>query len=137
MITECGLLMIMPGIGAVVALTFRSAIDDFAWFPLPKKVGPWVGLTPSYNQSGEHDVIGGIIQASDANPRRALCQAATVMICRGRSASLRSRAAQIAKRRGAKRAMLALARRIGIILHRMWKNGTEFCAAGPLIATSL
>ncbi|MDX3930210.1 MAG: transposase [Shinella sp.] len=91
----------MPGIGAVVALTFRSAADDPARFSSSKKVGPWVGLTPSRNQSGERDVIGGITRAGDANLRRALCQAATVMIHRGRSTWLRSWAAQVAKRRGA------------------------------------
>ena len=133
----CRLLMTMPGIGAVVALTFRSAVDDPARFSSSKKVGPWVGLTPSRNQSGERDVIGGITRAGDANLRRALCQAATVMIHRGRSTWLRSWAAQVAKRRGAKRAMVALARRIGTILHRMWKDGTEFCAVAPLIAKSV
>lgn len=132
----CRLLMTMPGIGAVVALTFRSAVDDPARFSSSKKVGPWVGLTPSRNQSGERDVIGGITRAGDANLRRALCQAATVMIHRGRSTWLRSWAAQVAKRRGAKRAMVALARRIGTILHRMWKDGTEFSTPVPLIAKS-
>nr|WP_306423842.1 hypothetical protein [Brucella intermedia] len=67
--------------------------------------------------------------------RRALCQAATVMIHRGRSTWLRSWAAQVAKRRGAKRAMVALARRIGTILHRMWTDGTEF-SSDQLLAKS-
>lgn len=56
----CHRLMSMPGIGAVVALTFRSAVDDPARFTSSKKVGPWVGLTPSRNQSGERDVSGSI-----------------------------------------------------------------------------
>ncbi|MFA6968838.1 transposase [Bosea sp. (in: a-proteobacteria)] len=118
--------MTMPGIGAVVGLTFRSAVDDPTRFSSSKKVGPWVGLTPSRNQSGERDVSGGITRAGDANLRRALCQAATVMMNRGRSSWLRSWAAQVAKRRGTKRAMVALARRIGSILHRMWSDGTVF-----------
>lgn len=67
--------MTMPGIGAVVALTYRSAIDDPARFTSSKKVGPWVGLTPSRNQSGERDISGGITKAGDVNLRRALCQA--------------------------------------------------------------
>ena len=122
----CRLLMTMPGIGAVVGLTFRSAVDDPTRFSSSKKVGPWVGLTPSRNQSGERDVSGGITRAGDANLRRALCQAATVMMNRGRSSWLRSWAAHVAKRRGTKRAMVALARRIGSILHRMWSDGTVF-----------
>lgn len=77
--------MTMPGIGAVVALTFRAAVDDPTRFRSSKRIGPWVGLTPSRNQSGERDVSGGITKAGDVNLRRALCQAATVMMNRGRS----------------------------------------------------
>lgn len=68
----CRLLMTMPGIGAVVALTFRSAVDDPARFSSSKKVGPWVGLTPSSNQSGERDVIGGITRAGGRQSTKSL-----------------------------------------------------------------
>jgi transposase len=118
--------MSMPGVGAVVALTYRSAVDDPRRFKSSKKVGPWVGLTPSRNQSGERDVSGGITKAGDVNLRRALCQAATVMMHRGRSTWLRTWAAQVSRRRGKKRAMVALARRIGVIIHRMWVDDSEF-----------
>ena len=122
----CRRLMSMPGVGAVVALSYRSAVDDPSRFTSSKKVGPWVGMTPSRNQSGERDVSGGITKAGDVNLRRALCQAATVTMHRGRSTWLRTWAAQVARRRGAKRAMVALARRIGVILHRMWVDDTDF-----------
>jgi transposase len=122
----CRRLMSMPGVGAVVALTYKSAVDDPTRFTASKNVGPWVGLTPSRNQSGERDVSGGITKAGDINLRRALCQAATVMLHRGRSTWLRTWAAQVARRRGGKRAMVALARRIGVILHRMWVDDTDF-----------
>lgn len=125
----CRRLMSMPGIGAVVALTFRSAIDDPARFTSSRKVGPWVGLTPSRNQSGERDVSGGITKTGDVTLRRALCQAATVMMHRGRSTWLRTWAAKLARRRGTKRAMVALARRIGVILHRMWVDDADFRSA--------
>jgi transposase len=114
------------GVGAVVALTYRSAVDDPARFTSSKNVGPWVDLTPSRNQSGERDVSGGITKAGDVNLRRALCQAATVMMNRGRTTWLRTWGAQVAKRRCGKRAMVALARRISVILHRMWVDGTTF-----------
>lgn len=127
----CRRMMSMPGVGAVVALTYRSAIDDPGRFTSSKKVGPWVGLTPSRNQSGERDVSGGITKAGDVNLRRALCQAATVMMHRGRSTWLRTWAAQVARRRGTKRAMVALARRIGVILHRMWIDDMDFHADAP------
>ena len=105
----CRRMMSMPGVGAVVALTYRSAVDDPRRFTSSTKVGPWVGLTPSRNQSGERDVSGGITKAGDVSLRRALCQAATVMMHRGRSTWLRTWAAQVARRRGTKRAMVALA----------------------------
>jgi len=128
----CRRLMTMPGIGAVVALTFRAAVDDPARFRSSKRVGPWVGLTPSRNQSGERDVSGGITKAGDVNLRRALCQAATVMMNRGQSTWLRTWGAQLAQRRGRKIAMVALARRIAVILHRIWVDGTTFqSAAAP------
>lgn len=122
----CRRMMSMPGVGAVVALTCRSAVDDPGRFTSSEKVGPCVGLTPSRNQSGERDVSGGITKAGDVNLRRALCQAATVMMHRGRSTWPRTWAAQLARRRGTKCAMVALARRIGVILHRMWVDDTDF-----------
>jgi len=74
----------MPGVGAVIALTFKSAVDDPARFSSSRKMGPWAGLTPSRQQSGERDIVGRITKAGDVGLRRALCQAATVMLHRGR-----------------------------------------------------
>jgi len=139
----CRRLMSMPGLGAVVALTCRSAVDDPARFTSSTKVGPWAGMTPSRNRSGERDVCGSITKAGDVSLRRALCQAATVLkhdegqktarwtvfpAIGGRPTWLRTWAAQVARRRGAKRAMVALARRISGILHR---KGVMIPASGP------
>lgn len=125
--------MSMPGIGAVVSLTYRSAVDDNARFTSSKNVGPWVGLTPSRNQSGERDISGGITKAGDVSLRRALGHAATVMMNRGRATWLRTWTAKLARRRGAKRAMVALARRIALILHRMWQDDTDFRFETPVL----
>ena len=122
----CRLLMTMPGVGPVVALTFASAIDDPGRFRRSKDVGPWVGLTPGRNQSGERDVVGQITKAGDAGLRMALYQAATVMLHRGAPNWLKTSALRLAVLRGRKRATVALARRIGVVLHRMWRDGTEF-----------
>jgi transposase len=122
----CRRLMSMTGIGAVVALTFRSAVDDLARFTSSRKVGPWIGLTPSRDPSGERNFSGSITKAGDVNLRRAMCQAATVMMHLGRSTWPRTWAAQVARRRGGKRAMIALVRRIGVILHRMWGDHSDF-----------
>ena len=122
----CRLLMTMPGVGAVIALTFTSAIDDPERFRRSKDVGPWVGLTPRRDQSGERDIVGRITKAGDAGLRAALYQAATVMLNHTGPNWLKAWAQRLTKLRGKKRATVALARRIGVVLHRMWRDGTEF-----------
>jgi transposase len=122
----CRHLMTMPGVGALVALTYKAAIDDPERFRSSRDVGPWVGLTPRREQSGERDIIGEISRAGDAGLRTALYQAATVMLHSGRPNWLSGWAWNVAKRRGKKRATVALARRIGVVLHRMWQDSTEF-----------
>ena len=122
----CRLLMTMPGVGEVIALTFTSAIDAPERFRRSKDVGPWVGLTPGRDQSGERDVVGRITKAGDSGLRSALYQAATVMLNRARPNWLKAWAQRLTKMRGKKRATVALARRIGVVLHRMWRDGTEF-----------
>lgn len=122
----CRLMMTMPGVGAVVALTVRAALDDPARFRASRDIGPWVGLTPRREQSGERDVVGRITKAGDATLRTALFNAATVMMHRARPCWLKAWGMQVAKRRGQKRATVAVARRIGVILHRMWMDGTDF-----------
>lgn len=122
----CRLMMTMPGVGAIVALTVKSAIDHPERFRRSKDVGPWVGLTPKREQSGERDIVGQITRAGDAALRTALYQAATVMLHRGRPNWLTAWALRVAERRGKKCATVALARRIGVILHRMWGDESEF-----------
>lgn len=123
---ECRILMTMTGVGPIVALTFKSAVDDPERFRRSKDVGPWVGLTPRLNQSGERDVVGAITKAGDTGLRTTLYQAATVMPSRGAPNRLKAWALRLAVLPGKKRATVALARRIGMVLHRMWRNGTEF-----------
>jgi len=122
----CHLFMTMPGVGPIVALTVKAAIDDPNRFQSSKDVGPWVGLTPRREQSGERDIVGSISRAGDAGLRTGLYQAAMVMLNKGRPSWLTAWALNVAKRRGKRRATVALARRIGVILHRMWQDGTEF-----------
>ncbi len=127
----CRLMMTMPGVGPVVALTVKSAIDDPGRFRSSKDVGPWAGLTPGRYQSGEVDVVGAITRAGDVGLRTALYQAATVMMHRGKPSWLKAWGLQVARRRGTKRAVVAMARRIGVTLHRMWVDGTEFRLTRP------
>ena len=83
-------------------------------------------LAPSRRQSGEMDVVGSITRAGDAGLRCALYQAATVMMHHARPCWLKAWGLQLARRRGMKRAVVARARRIGVILHRMWMDGADF-----------
>ncbi len=123
----CRQLMSVPGVGAVVAITFRSGVDDPSRFRRSRDVGPHFGLTPRKYQSGEIDVTGSISKVGDRMVRTALYEAASVMLTRTvRMSSLKSWAMGVAKRRGAKKARVALARKLAVVLHRMWVDGTSF-----------
>ena len=122
--------MTIPGVGAVVAMTFRAAIDDPKRFRSSKSVGACFGLTPRRYQSGETDRVTSITKAGDASVRAVLYEAAHVMLVRTtRWTPLKAWAMRVAARRGAKRAKIALARKLAIIMHRMWIDGTEFRTA--------
>jgi transposase len=123
----CQRLMTTPGVGALVAITFRSAIDDPGRFARSKAVGAHFGLTPKRYQSGETDVTGGISRVGDAMVRTALYEAAHIMLTRAvRFSALKRWALEVAKRRGMKRAKVALARKLASVLHRLWLDGTTF-----------
>ena len=121
--------MSAPGVGAIVALTYVSAIDDPSRFSSSKRVGPHFGLTPRKYQSGETDVTGRITKIGDAGVRTALYEAANVILTRPvKGAGLKSWAMKLARRAGMKKAKVALARKLAVILHRMWVDGTAFDA---------
>jgi transposase len=123
----CRRLMSVPGVGPLVAVTFTSAIDDPARFRRSRAVGAHFGLTPKRYQSGETDVTGGISKAGDAMARTALYEAANVMLTRaGRFSTLKRCGLEVAKRRGMRRAKVALARKLSTVLHRLWVDGGEF-----------
>jgi transposase len=123
----CRRLMSVPGVGALVAVTFTTAIDDPGRFTRSKAVGAHFGLTPKKYQSGETDVTGGISKVGDAMVRTVLYEAANVLLSRTtRFSALKRWALDVAKRRGMKKAKVALARKLASVLHRMWTDGTEF-----------
>jgi transposase len=123
----CRQLMSVPGVGAIVAITFKSGVDDPSRFRRSRDVGPHFGLTPKKYQSGELDVTGSITKVGDRMVRTALYEAASVMLTRTvRFSGLKAWAMAVAKRRGTKKAKVALARKLGVILHRMWVDGTSF-----------
>jgi transposase len=125
------LLMSTPAVGPIVALTYASAIDDPGRFKSSKRVGPHFGLTPRKYQSGQTDVTGRISKIGDATVRTALYEAAHIMLIKPIKgcSQLKSWAMRIARRSGMKKAKVALARKLAVILHRMLVNGTPFNAA--------
>jgi transposase len=123
----CRRLMTVPGVGPVVALTYRATVDVPARFKNSKAVGAVFGLTPSRYQSGEIDRAGGISKCGDEMMRVMLYEAAQILLVRSAKWSwLKAWAMQIARRRGMKKAIVALARRLAVIMHRIWVDGTEF-----------
>lgn len=123
----CRRLMSVPGVGALIAITFTSAVDSPERFARSKALGAHFGLTPRKYQSGETDVTGAVSRVGDAMVRTALYEGAHILLTRAvRFSALKRWAMAVAKRRGMKRAKVALARKLAVILHRMWVDGTTF-----------
>ena len=123
----CRRLMTTPGVGPVVALTYRATIDVPARFRNSRAVGAVMGLTPCKYQSGQSDRTGAISKCGDEMLRVMLYEAAQILLMRSTKWSwLKAWAMQIARRRGMKKAIGALARRLAVIMHRIWVDGTEF-----------
>jgi len=125
--TVCRRFMTVPGVAAVVAVTYKTAVDDPTRFGKSKELGPYFGLTPSKYQSGEVDRTGRISKVGDAMVRTALYEAANVILNRvTRFSTLKAWALRVVQLRGVKRAKVALARKLAVVLHRMWVDGTDF-----------
>jgi transposase len=123
----CARLMTVPGVGPMTALAFVSAIDDPARFTRSSSVGAYLGLTPRRYQSGETEWSGRISKHGDALARHMLYEAANSLLSRVRRWSApKAWAARLVKRLGGKKARVALARKLAVILHRIWLDGSEF-----------
>jgi transposase len=123
----CRRLMGVPGVGPLTALAFRATIDQPGRFRRSRDVGAHLGLTPKRYQSGATDVQGGISRCGDELARTALYEAAHSLLIRSqRWSTLRAWGMRVAKHRGMARARVALARKLAVILHRIWVDGTDF-----------
>jgi transposase len=121
------LLMSTPGVGAIVALTYASAIDDPGRFKSSKQAGAHFGMTPKKYQSGETDITGRISKIGDKGVRTALYEAAHIILTKPvKGSALKSWAARLAKRVGMNKAKVALARKLAVIMHRMLVDRTPF-----------
>ncbi|MFA3918854.1 IS110 family transposase [Ruegeria hyattellae] len=124
----CRRLITIAGVGPVTSLAFVSTIEVPGRFRHSRTVGPALGLTPVLNQSGESRRIRRISLCGDAMMRTLLYEAAQVMLTRTQKWSwLKAWAMNVAKRRGMRKAIVALARRLAVIMHRRWCNGSDFC----------
>lgn len=123
----CQLLMSIPGVGPVTATSFTSAIENPENFKTSRAVGAWVGLTTRRHQSGEVDYDGHISRRGDNHLRGLLYEAATVILTRTRADSaLRTWGLKLREKLGFKRAAIAVARKLAVIMHTMLKTGELF-----------
>ena len=123
----CQRLMTVPGVGPVTALTYKAAVDDPTRFRCSRTVAAHFGLTPRRYQSGEVDNPGRISRAGDPDVRSALYVAAHALVTRSTEwSSLKVWGLRLAKTKGHRRAVTAVARKLAVILHKMWIDGTDF-----------
>jgi transposase len=131
----CQLLMSIPGVGAITATSFATAIEDPANFKKSRSVGAWLGLTTRRYQSGEVDYDGHISRRGDAHLRGLLYEAATVILTRTYAESdLRRWGLKLREKIGFKRAAVAVARKLAVIMHAMLKSGEIFDRSASLAA---
>ena len=120
-------LMTVPGVGPITALVFKASIEDPERFSRGEDAGAFAGLAPRRNQSGERDHKGRISKAGDPMLRKTLYEAANVMLGRlKRPCALRDWGLKLAETKGVKRARVAVARKLAILLHRLWLSETDF-----------
>ena len=120
-------LMTIPGVGVVIALAYTAVIDDPARFRRSVSVGAYLGLTPRRYQSGEVDTTGHISKCGDSLLRGYLYEAAAVLLHRdARVSILKSWGLALAKRIGMRRAKVAVARKLAVIMHRIWSDHSEY-----------
>jgi transposase len=125
--TVCRRLMTIPGVGPIVSLAYVSTVDIPSRFRHSRSVGAVLGLTPVINQSGEVSRVGHVSLRGDAMMRTLLYEAAQSMMTRVvKWCWLKAWAMNIAKRHGSKKAKVALARRLAVVMHRMWVDGSVF-----------
>ena len=127
-------LQTVPGVGTVVALTFRAFVDDIARFRTAGQVSAAIGLVPREDSSAERRHRGHITKAGPNELRSLLVQGAWACWRSRRSAHLRLWVEAVAARRGRRIAVVALARRLSRILFAMWRDGTVFASAAVAAA---
>ncbi|MDL2403299.1 IS110 family transposase [Rhizobium mayense] len=131
---QCQLLMSIPGVGAITATAYLTAVEDPANFKRSRSVGAWLGLTTRRYQSGEVDYDGHISRRGDTHVRSLLYEAAVVILTRSRADSdLRRWGIKLREKIGFKRSAVAVARKLAVIMHAMLRSGELFNRATATI----
>ena len=124
---EALLLQTIPGVGPIVSLAYAATMDDPGRFTHSRAVGAYLGLTPRRYQSGEMDYNGRISKYGDGMMRSLLYAAANSLLSGvSKAHPLKDWARRIRKRSGYKKACVALARKLAVIMHRMLITGEAF-----------
>jgi transposase len=124
---EAKLLMTIPGVGVITALSFKTVIRNPGRFGNSRDVGAYLGMTPREYSSGESQRKGRISKCGHGQMRSLLVEAATVMLTRTKSWSKpKAWALKIAKKKGMKKAAVALGRKLSVIMHRMLITKEKF-----------
>ncbi len=127
---ETGILASVPGVGALTALAYVLTVDDPKRFKRSREVGPYLGLVPRQDQSGEQDRQLRITKAGDCYLRRLLVGSAQYLLgAFGPDCQLRRFGLRLADRGGKaakKRAVIAVARKLAVLLHKLWVSGELF-----------
>ena len=119
--------MTVPGIGPITALCFKATIDDPTRFKRSRSVGAYIGLTTRRHASGEVDWSGRISKCGDAMLRSYLFEAVGVLLTRvPKWSAIKAWGMRLAKRNGLRKAKVAVARKLAVVLHRMWIDNAEF-----------
>jgi len=128
----CSRFLAVPGVGPLCAVSFYTAVEDADRFSRAADVGPYLGLTPKVMQSGGSLRHGRISKLGNQLTRTHLFNAASVIFMgRVKDQPLKRWGQGIAERAGGRKARVALARRLAVIMLAMWKSGTDYQADLP------
>ena len=132
-IPACRRLMTVPGVGSLTAVAYATTVDQPARFRRSKDLGPYLGLTPRKYQSGEVDRPGSISKCGDPTTRSLLFEAAGVLLFRNtKTSALKEWGLKLARRGGTRKARVAVARKLAILMHRLWINDCVFEACSTV-----
>ena len=124
---EAQRLMTIPGVGMVVAMTYKADIGDPTRFEKSESVGAYYGMTPRQYSSGETIKMGRASKCGSKDVRMLLTEAAVVMLTRSKTwSSLKVWGLKLMKKNGLKKAAMAVGRKLAVIMHRMLITGESF-----------